>query len=433
MGAHPDENTAPTGTVEGSDRALVTSAALVSHVRLSCLALAVAALATIWVASPAAAGTVTFFGTGAEQSFTAPAGATSVRVAATGSGGADLGANSGGRAAVVTATLSVTPGQIFYVEVGGIEGFGGGGEAGGGGASDLRDVSLAPPNEKLSLESRFLVAAGGGGAGESADATGGDAGQAGGAAPASLECAGRPGTALAGGLGGEGGGEPGGPGFGGDGVVGGGGGAGLFGGGSSGFTSGGTPVSCAGGGGGSSKVPAGGTLALAPTPRTPAQVTFSWDDPPPPPAPPDLVAPQPPLSPPDLVVPQLSQLTISPAAFRAKGAVASAAVGGTVRYRLSEPAAVAFSVERVLVGHRRGKRCLAGPGQGQRCPRFRKVRGGVAATGAAGLNRVRFNGRLRGRALPPGRYRLVAIATDAAGNASQPARRPFRILAPPAS
>lgn len=407
--------------IEGSGRALITSAALVSRIRLSCLALAVAALATIWMASPAAAGTATFLGTGAEQSFTVPAGVTSVRVAATGSGGAERGANSGGRAAVVTATLSVAPGQVFYVEVGGIGAFGGGGEGGGGGASDVRSISLAPPNEILSLESRLLVAGGGGGAGESAGATGGDAGQAGGAAAGSPGCAGGPGTALAGGTPGADGGEPGSAGLGGDGAEdGGGGGGGLFGGGSSGSTTMGMPVSCGGGGGGSSKVPPGGTLALAPTSGTPAQVTFFWDD------------PQPPPSPPDLVAPQLSGLTISPASFRAKGAVASAAVGGAVRYRLSEPAGVAFSVERVLVGHRRGKRCLSGPGQGRPCPLFRKLRGGFAVTGAAGLNRVGFNGRLRGRALPPGRYRLVAVATDAAGNASQPARRPFRILAPPA-
>lgn len=394
-----------------------------SRVRLSCLALAVAALAAIGAASPAAAGTVTFLGAGAEQSFTVPAGVTSVRVAATGSGGADRSGNSGGRAAVVTATLAATPGQIFYVEVGGIGGFGGGGEGGGGGASDVRNISLAPPNEKLSLESRVLIAAGGGGAGEAAGAAGGDAGQAGVAAAGSPGCAGGPGGALAGGSPGADGGEPGEAGLGGAGAEdGGGGGGGLFGGGSSGSTTTGTPVSCGGGGGGSSRVPAGGTLALAPTSSTPAQVTFSWDDPPLPPPP----------SPPDLVVPRLSGLTINPAAFRAEGAVASVAVGGNVRYLLSESAAVAFAVERVLVGHRKGKRCVAGAGQGRACPLFRRVRGGFAANGAAGPNRVRFLGRLRGKALPTGRYRLVAVATDTAGNTSQPARRAFRILAPAA-
>ena len=45
-------------------------------------------------------------------------------------------------------------------------------------------------------------------------------------------------------------------------------------------------------------------------------------------------------------------------------------------------------------------------------------------------NRLTFPGRLRGRPLKPGRYVLVAVATDAAGNASSRRRAAFRVVTP---
>jgi hypothetical protein len=49
---------------------------------------------------------------------------------------------------------------------------------------------------------------------------------------------------------------------------------------------------------------------------------------------------------------------------------------------------------------------------------YRRVRGSFSDRGGAGANRVRFSGRLGGRALRRGSYRLVAVATDPAGNHS---------------
>jgi hypothetical protein len=46
----------------------------------------------------------------------------------------------------------------------------------------------------------------------------------------------------------------------------------------------------------------------------------------------------------------------------------------------------------------------------------------------AGANAVRFNGRVRGRFLRPGRYVAVLRATDAAGNASVPRVVRFRVV-----
>ena len=58
-----------------------------------------------------------------------------------------------------------------------------------------------------------------------------------------------------------------------------------------------------------------------------------------------------------------------------------------------------------------------------------KVAGSFVRSGKNGLNRFRFTGRLRGRKLARGRYRLVAATRDAAGNRSKPAApRAFKIV-----
>lgn len=80
-----------------------------------------------------------------------------------------------------------------------------------------------------------------------------------------------------------------------------------------------------------------------------------------------------------------------------------------VRYRLSEPAKVTFRVQRRVNG------------------RFVTRRGRVVKTGKAGLNRTKLRMRIGGRKLRPGRYRLTAVARDAAGNKSVLKRTRFRI------
>ena len=45
-----------------------------------------------------------------------------------------------------------------------------------------------------------------------------------------------------------------------------------------------------------------------------------------------------------------------------------------------------------------------------------------------GRNTIRFTGRFRGKALKPGRYRAVIVATDASKMKSKVRRRTFRIV-----
>ncbi|WP_165494946.1 PxKF domain-containing protein [Actinomadura roseirufa] len=122
------------------------------------------------VATPALADTATFSYTGAAQTFTVPAGVTSITVDASGAQGSagEEGGGAGGLGGQAQATLTVTPGQVLQVNVGGSGGFGGGGAGGpaapgagggsGGGATDIRTGSFG-------LADRILVAGGGGGGG----------------------------------------------------------------------------------------------------------------------------------------------------------------------------------------------------------------------------------------------------------------------------
>lgn len=110
------------------------------------------------------------------------------------------------------------------------------------------------------------------------------------------------------------------------------------------------------------------------------------------------------------------------AAFRARAGL---------RFGLSEAATVELRVERRTVGRRVRGRCVRRTQRNRerrRCVRHVALAGRSTRPGTAGANRTVFAARVRGRALSPGRYRLVAVAVDAAGNRSAPARVPFRIL-----
>jgi hypothetical protein len=133
--------------------------------------------------------------------------------------------------------------------------------------------------------------------------------------------------------------------------------------------------------------------------------------------------------------PQFVSLALSQTAFAAfpsgPSVRAARTLGTVISYRLSKAAIVTFRVQRALRGRRVAGRCVAptrANGTKPSCTRYRKLRGSFRHNGKAGLNRLLFSGRLAGRKLRPGRYRLVSTAQDAAGNKSRPVRRLFRII-----
>jgi hypothetical protein len=484
---------------------------------------------------------VPFAATGAEQPWSVPAGVTRIHVIAVGG----AGGLQGGLGAVATADLGVVPGSTLYVNVGGSAtaaqgGFNGGGDAGGpeagggGGASDVRSLSRTAADAQASLDSRLIVAGGGGGRGETGTelfelganvywgGAGAEAGAQGGGCTAGADAAtgGGPGASTMGGGGGATGGETGQAGAGGKGALGvaagGGGAGGLYGGGGGGEAA--VPLSpagCgAGGGGGSSGFAASAvnrSLVINSAGVAPAvEITYTVTPDPPvitgtdPASPGSSAKPvvkgtldggaptairvftnatcagepaasgsaaqftgpgiavavaggastplsalavngggssgcsnsvtyvhaasQPPGSPPgsaDEAAPALASLGVSPASFVARR-------GTSVVYHLSEAARVRFGVQRAVPGVRSRGRCLPlrgkPPAGAKRCTAYRVMKGSFSDVGEAGVNRVRFTGRLRGRSLAPGAYRLVAIARDAAGNGSRARQRTFRII-----
>jgi hypothetical protein len=127
--------------------------------------------------------------------------------------------------------------------------------------------------------------------------------------------------------------------------------------------------------------------------------------------------------------PQLKRLAVRPVRLRA--ARAAARKGATVSYELSQPARVSFAVDHGLLGRRSRGKCRKPTRRNRRgrpCRRYKRMRGGLAQAGVQGANSLAFKGRLRGKRLKAGHYRLIAAASGYAGN-SRRATRYFRVKA----
>lgn len=117
--------------------------------------------------------------------------------------------------------------------------------------------------------------------------------------------------------------------------------------------------------------------------------------------------------------PRLSRLRLEPRSFRAAtngGAIIARIENGTsITYRDTLAAFTTLRVYRTLRGVERGRRCAA-PNEGKqhrngkRCTRLVLV-GSFKHHDRRGTNRLRFTGRVRGRALSSGSYKLAMTAT----------------------
>jgi hypothetical protein len=160
-----------------------------------------------------------------------------------------------------------------------------------------------------------------------------------------------------------------------------------------------------------------------------ATITFTT---PPPPCPPNC--------PPPPVKPSLTRLSVSPKTFRAAsrgGSVARARrrvipTGTTVSYRLSQAATTTFTLTRATSGRLVARSKCVAPKRSNRtkprCTRYVSVRGSFSRAGTAGTNRFKFTGRLRGRKLAPGTYRLTAVASNANGKSVAVTSSSFTIV-----
>jgi hypothetical protein len=103
-------------------------------------------------------------------------------------------------------------------------------------------------------------------------------------------------------------------------------------------------------------------------------------------------------------------------------------------FNLNEAATVSFTVTRRAKGRtiKRGKKrvCVKPTRKNRKrrlCTRVVTLKGSFTRNGVAGKNSFHFTGRLSGRKLRPGRYRLVATPT-AGGKKGKPTSSRFRIV-----
>jgi hypothetical protein len=148
---------------------------------------------------------------------------------------------------------------------------------------------------------------------------------------------------------------------------------------------------------------------------------------------------------PDTLAPVISGLKVTPkmiaSGLKAPKTAKKSAKASKVkkqakaRYTLNEAGAVTLTVERKLPGLKvKGKCRKAKKGakaKGSRCPFWAKTGKALKQQGFAGPNVKGFTAKsIRKRGLKPGAYRIVAVATDAAGNSSTKAIARFRVANP---
>ena len=128
--------------------------------------------------------------------------------------------------------------------------------------------------------------------------------------------------------------------------------------------------------------------------------------------------------------PQLTGLAIRPRSFLVTGK----RPGARVRFVLDEAATVTFKVQRQLPGRAAKGACVKPKRSNrdkQKCTRPLGVPGTFSRAGAAGENSFRFNGRVQGRSLKPGKYKLRATPT-AEGRTGPTVAAFFTVKRPPA-
>lgn len=142
--------------------------------------------------------------------------------------------------------------------------------------------------------------------------------------------------------------------------------------------------------------------------------------------------------PPAPTAPLLGSLSFSHSSFRAASsgpsAIAASAIGTLISYSDSKPATTTFTVQKpvvgVISGSGRSKHCGAmpkHPKKGAKHCKLYKSLGSFSHVDIVGVNKLKFTGRLHGRKLPAGSYRLVAKAA-AAGLTSATQTKSFKIV-----
>jgi hypothetical protein len=137
----------------------------------------------------------------------------------------------------------------------------------------------------------------------------------------------------------------------------------------------------------------------------------------------------------DTTRPTIGGLSFSSTVFEAAKSGASIAkkvkVGTKVSLTVSEGSTVKFTVQRKTTGRKVAKTCKAktkSNAKKKACTRWVAVKGSFSVRAGVGKNTFTFRGRIGGKSLKPGHYRLTGTATDSAKNASLPRNKSFTIV-----
>jgi hypothetical protein len=123
--------------------------------------------------------------------------------------------------------------------------------------------------------------------------------------------------------------------------------------------------------------------------------------------------------------PRLSRLAVRPNRWGPSRKSAN------LSYDLSQPGKAAFRVERGLLGRRSRGKCRKPTRRNRRgrpCRRYKQLGKSFAQTAMTGANSLSLSGRLIGKRLKAGHYRLTAVASGYAGESNR-GQRYFRIKA----
>jgi hypothetical protein len=125
---------------------------------------------------------------------------------------------------------------------------------------------------------------------------------------------------------------------------------------------------------------------------------------------------------------RIGGVTLSRTAFRAKG---KKPLGTTLGVRLTVASRIVLTVTKPAQGRRSKGACVAPTrrlSKARKCTRQVPLKGSIAKGGKAGLNRIAFSGKLRGRALAPGRYTFVITLPRVGAAKPVVATKAFRVL-----
>lgn len=88
-------------------------------------------------------------------------------------------------------------------------------------------------------------------------------------------------------------------------------------------------------------------------------------------------------------------------------------VGTVFTFKLNVQSKVTFTFTQTVKGRKSGSRCVAQTRKNRhhRSCKLTVVRGKLTFTGKAGVNRIKFSGKIKGKFLKPGTYTLVVTAT----------------------